>query len=341
MMLGSLVGGVAFTIFGSQSLRNAGSALFGSFALVFVAGLIAPSKQSKTALIFSCVQIFLALLAFVLSVATNMEGFADRPVLEKILIPVAQIVGVLYAIFLLPPIVIPGATLAHLWIEINKLGITVGLFGIFISLVGLLVGLLGRTWVGLTTGLGVLAVGAATWLFPFVHLFLRFRRIETEISSTAVIGKGIPWESVKGRFLTVIEFTPNASVSGDTVRANSAFEPYAMLTVESPEHNTPILMPVTHRLDFLNLWQIFNGDIVASDEEVFVTYDADKWFGKWLPHVPIMVAPKNTVKKLSSGHLSTSEWVAISRSIGHYWRPPHPGDELRATIHFWWQRFRK
>jgi len=181
MMPGSLAGGIALKIFGSQSLMDAGSAFFGSFALAFTAGLIAPSRRGKTTLVFASIIAFLALLAFILSVGSNVEGFADRRTLDKILIPVAQILGALYALFLLPPIVIPSTTLEQLWREIISLGITVVLFGILISLVGLLLGLLARTWVGLTTGLGVLALGAATWLFPFIHLFLRFRRFQANM----------------------------------------------------------------------------------------------------------------------------------------------------------------
>jgi glutamate 5-kinase len=39
-MLGSMAGGIALRIFGSQSPMDAGSALFGSFALAFAAGVI-------------------------------------------------------------------------------------------------------------------------------------------------------------------------------------------------------------------------------------------------------------------------------------------------------------
>ena len=180
-MLGSLAGGIVLRIFGSQSLMDAGSAFLGSFSFAFAAGLIAPRKRSKTTLAFAVVIAFLALLAFVLSICTNIEGFADRRTLDKILIPVAQILGALYALVLLPPVVIPGTTLEQLWREINVLGATVVLLGILISLVGLLVGLLARTWVGLTTGLGVLAIGSATWLFPWIHLLLRFRRFEANM----------------------------------------------------------------------------------------------------------------------------------------------------------------
>jgi len=115
-MLGSLVGGIAFTIFGSQSLMDAGSAFVGSLVLVFVAGLIAPSRRTKTALVFLCIIVVLALLSFVLSVATNIEEFADRPALDKLLIPLAQILGGFCAIFLFLFTIMPGAALKESWV---------------------------------------------------------------------------------------------------------------------------------------------------------------------------------------------------------------------------------
>ena len=209
-MLGSLSGGIALRIFGSQSLIDAGSAFFGSFALAFAGGLIAPSRKSKTTLVFASVIVFLALLAFVLSVLSNLEGFADRRTLDKVLIPVAQILGALYALFLLPPMVIPRTTLEQLWREIIALGTTVVLLGILISLVGLLVGLLARTWVGLTTGLGVLAIGSATLLFPWIHLFLRFRRFEANMGDLLRGKSNLTQDSNLGK-----EELPNKTSEGD------------------------------------------------------------------------------------------------------------------------------
>lgn len=184
LMLGSIIGGIALSMFGSQSLTDAGSAFLGPFAFAFTVGLLAPSGRSKTTLVFACVFVFLALLNFILSVGTNIEGFADRCALDKILIPVSQILGALYAISLLPAIIISGTSLEPLWRSLITLGVVVLLLGILISTAGLLVGLFGPTWVGFTTGLGVLVIGAATWLFPFCHLFLRFRRAEVAIKES-------------------------------------------------------------------------------------------------------------------------------------------------------------
>ena len=177
MMLGSLLGGIALSVFGNQVAVDAGSPFLGCFALVFVAGLIAPTKRDKTMLVFAGLIALLALISIVLSVATSFEGFADRPPLQKILIPVSQILGGLYAAFLLPPLVTPGTLLEQLWKEINALGMVVILFGIVISMGGLVVRVFAGSWAGTATGLGVIALGVATWLFPFAHILLRMRRL--------------------------------------------------------------------------------------------------------------------------------------------------------------------
>ena len=171
MMLGSLLGGIALSVFGNQTAVDSGSAFLGYFALVFIAGLIAPAKRGNTTLIFAGLVTLLALVSLVASFATSIEGFADQPTLHKILIPVSQVLGALYAAFLLPPLVTPGILLEQLWKEINILGVVVISLGIVISLGGLVARVFANTWAGATTGLGVIVLGFLTWMFPFAHVF--------------------------------------------------------------------------------------------------------------------------------------------------------------------------
>ncbi|MDD5645288.1 MAG: hypothetical protein PHO00_07590 [bacterium] len=184
MMLGSLFSGIIFSIFGNQIAVDSSSAFFGCFALVFIAGFIAPVKRSNTALIFACVVFLLALVSLVASFATSIEGFADRSTIQKILIPVSQILGALYAAFLLPPLITPGTLLEQIWKEINTLGIVVILFGILISIGGLVARIFVTTWAGATIGLGVIILGISTWLFPFAHVFLCMRKLTATMTKT-------------------------------------------------------------------------------------------------------------------------------------------------------------
>jgi len=179
-MSGSLLGGIALSVFGNQVAIDAGSAFWGCFALVFAAGLIAPTKRDKTTLVFAGLIALLAIISLVLSVATSLEGVADRSPLQKILIPVCQILGGLYAAFLLPP---PGTSLDLRWQLINVLGMVVICFGIVISLGGFVVRVFAGSWAGVATGLGVIALGAATWLFPFAHVLLRMMILEAALKN--------------------------------------------------------------------------------------------------------------------------------------------------------------
>jgi len=176
-MIGSLGGGILATLLG-QSAVNTSSAFFGSFAFVCAAGVIAPSHRSKVTLVAASLVSFLALLGFALSVFTTVEEFAALTTREKALIPVAQLLGSLYALFILPPLVTQGTTLERLWRELISLGTVVGMFGALVALIGLVLGLLGRGWVGLSVGIGVLFLGVLTWLFPFAHLSLRVNRAQ-------------------------------------------------------------------------------------------------------------------------------------------------------------------
>ena len=177
-MIGSISGGIALSVFRNQALADAGSAFLGCFSLAFVAGLIAPSKRVKTTIVFACIIACTAALSFVISVAFDFKAFSSYTTLAKVLVPVAQILGALYALFLLPPVVIPNAKLEDLWREIRILGNFVFFFGILVSLVGLVVGLLGYSWVGLITGLGVITLGISTFIFPFIHLYFRVTKFE-------------------------------------------------------------------------------------------------------------------------------------------------------------------
>ena len=85
MMLGSLLGGIALSVFGNQAVVDSGSAFFGCFALVFIAGLIAPAKRGNTMLIFAGLVTLLAIVSLVASIATSLEGFTDDRLFRRFL----------------------------------------------------------------------------------------------------------------------------------------------------------------------------------------------------------------------------------------------------------------
>jgi 4-amino-4-deoxy-L-arabinose transferase-like glycosyltransferase len=172
LLLGLLLIKIGFQ---NQTLLDGVSAFVFSFLFVFSVGMLAPTKQTKVATILFMIIILLAILSFILAIL-GVEVFAERTMPSRLSIPVLQILGALYAVFLVPPFTIRGTTLERLWKEIVALGITVMIFGGILSIVGLIIGITVRTWATFFIGIIVLGMGIVTELFPYIHLFLRFQK---------------------------------------------------------------------------------------------------------------------------------------------------------------------
>ena len=84
-------------------------------------------------------------------------------------------------------------------------------------------------------------------------------------------GKSIPWKTIEQEPLRITHFTPLVNIENRKVKSHS-LGPYAFLAVESPKLNSEALLPVGHRVDFQNLWEVFKERGVAEDEEVLVFY---------------------------------------------------------------------
>lgn len=177
--LGNLVVGLAFMGVGlrNQIFLNGVSAFVFGFLLVLSCGILAPSKQARIAMVVCGVLASLAMLSFVLAIL-RVEGFVERIMPDRLSIPVLQILGALYAMFLVPCFTTPGTTLERLWREIISLGVVVMYFGGILSIVGLIMGGVTQAWATLAVGAVVLGIGIATWFFPFVHVFLRVKKIK-------------------------------------------------------------------------------------------------------------------------------------------------------------------
>lgn len=163
--------------FQNQTFLDGVSAFVFSFLFVFSAGFFAPSKHSRVAIILFGIIVFLAILSFILA-TLGVEVFTERAMPSRLSIPILQILGALYAMFLVPPLTTRGTTLEQLWKEIIALGTTVIILGGIISIAGLIIGIITMGWVTLSVGAVVLGIGIITWFFPYIHLFLRVRRLE-------------------------------------------------------------------------------------------------------------------------------------------------------------------
>ncbi len=188
--------------------------------------------------------------------------------------------------------------------------------GAVVSVVGIIVGFLVHAWLVLWIGIGVLAAGIALGPMAMLPNVLRVPKAAAQLFGRTVIGQGIRWEDVKGQVFHVLDFTPNASVEGGKVRANSRFTPYAMLTVESPVYQEPLTMPVLHRLDFLHLWKCFQEQAVGATEELMVSYEPGRFGRSCFPHLALMIGPKGATRSSVAGNLS-SEVLRATRIYCH------------------------
>ena len=121
------------------------------------------------------VVLLLSVQSFIFAIL-GVPIFAERTMPGMLAIPVLQILGALYAIFLVPPFIFRDYSLERLWKEIVALGTSVMIFGVILSIIGLIMGFTIRMWATFFLGVIVLGMGIITGLFPYIHLFFKTQR---------------------------------------------------------------------------------------------------------------------------------------------------------------------
>lgn len=175
--VGSLALGLLFIGIGlkNQVFLDGVSAFVGNFLFTFCAGYFAPSKRIKITEIVFLITGFFAILSLILGLL-GVYTSAQMPTPNSI-IPVLQIFGSMYAVVLFPPLITPHTTLDILWRKIAGLGGGTTFLGGIILIIGIVIGIIAKTWGVVFIGLIILVIGVITWLFPYIHLFLRMRKI--------------------------------------------------------------------------------------------------------------------------------------------------------------------
>ena len=125
---------------------------------------------------------------------------------------------------------------------------------------------------------------------------------------TPLIGRDIPWKAIEVAMYKITHFTPIATIEAGKIKALSKMRPYALLSVESPEFPQELpkeaSMPVSNKVDFLNLWEVFQQRGVSPDEEVLVA--RVPFYGNWLlklflspfmPWLHIYIFPKGHLEE--------------------------------------------
>ena len=115
-----------------------------------------------------------------------------------------------------------------------------------------------------------------------------------------LVGRDIPWSTVEGQLCKVIVFVPISTIESGKIKEPAMKLAYGGVTVEVmgfESRNIPkqIVLPVLHRLDFRNLWYLYEERGVGPQEEVLISYDPLKrkkiigLFHRSLPSLPIKV----------------------------------------------------
>jgi len=172
-LIGGLLGYYAGGVFGGTAAQTVAT-FFGSLAFILAAGIIAPRHRAVVAIIIASLVSVLAVTEFALSESTSLEPYVNMPAALKVLIPVAQILGGIYAVFWLQQML--ASRLEVLLRKMRQLVLSVGALGLLLMIVGLVNVLVNHHWLVFGVGLGVLGLAFLTWLFQKINLLLSTSR---------------------------------------------------------------------------------------------------------------------------------------------------------------------
>ncbi|OGL36458.1 hypothetical protein A3E49_00625 [Candidatus Saccharibacteria bacterium RIFCSPHIGHO2_12_FULL_49_19] len=87
-----------------------------------------------------------------------------------------------------------------------------------------------------------------------------------------LLGRDINWDDIDGEILHVLHFAPFAKVINGEVKTVTKSLPYAFLNVISFRNKLKAQLWVTHKIDFENLWKVYNEIGLSDNEEVNVIW---------------------------------------------------------------------
>ena len=112
------------------------------------------------------------------------------------------------------------------------------------------------------------------------------------------------WKDLDGEPILVKQFIPVATIENNKVRAKP-WIPYAIVSIVSPKLSARTDLPISHRVDFVHLWEAFNIRKIADNEEVLIHWSRHHHrgllglFKMFLPHIHLMICPKGSYEKMS------------------------------------------
>jgi len=112
------------------------------------------------------------------------------------------------------------------------------------------------------------------------------------------------WNEFDGESLRVLEFTPYSLIKNRKIHTDKLREPYAhaILTLECKKVQGLIKGYVWHKIDFRNLWKVFEERTVQENEEVIITWTKQNYKYMWHRYVSYFL-PKLWIAIFPKGHL--------------------------------------
>lgn len=134
------------------------------------------------------------------------------------------------------------------------------------------------------------------------------------------------WRVLEGEIFRVIEFSPLARVEDGKVIDFSKVDPYASIKIKVPKVSQPITGFITHKIDFLHLWEVFKRRGVKNNEEVIASWVSrkPKFLSFFFPKLWIMLCAKDAFNLMTDNSFKTeltgeARWYAEKPIME--WRP--------------------
>lgn len=124
------------------------------------------------------------------------------------------------------------------------------------------------------------------------------------------------WSLIDGEFCRAIDFVPmGGSVKDGKVIAMDMTTPYAFIHIECKKIPEKITGFITHKIDFVNLWNAFRERGVKESEEVLIMWSIRRYKSKiikflaqikflcrMMPKVWVMICHKNAFERLTDNN---------------------------------------
>ena len=108
------------------------------------------------------------------------------------------------------------------------------------------------------------------------------------------------WSVIEEELCRILKFTPMAVVRNGDVIAIDKYTPYASVELECRKFPTSATGFITHKIDFMHLWHVFENRTIKDSEEVLIAWTRSRYksrihklvsFG--LPKLLVMICKKN------------------------------------------------